>query len=59
MRAGIQQAASGLDDRIVEIETQEAALDQLDAKLVELTDRLVEIPAVSAAAEAEPILKTA
>jgi len=33
----IQQAASGLDDRIAEIEAQEVALDQLDLKLAELT----------------------
>lgn len=55
----IQQAASGLDDRIAEIEAQEAALDQLDAKLVELTDRLVEIPAAARGAQAETLLKTA
>jgi hypothetical protein len=36
----IQQAASGLDDRIAEIEAQEAALDTLDAKLEELTTHL-------------------
>ena len=40
----IQQAASGLDERIAEIGHQEAALDQLDAKLIELTDHLVHIP---------------
>ena len=38
----IQQAAGGLDDRIAEIEAQEAALDELDAKLAELTSHLVE-----------------
>src|SRR5207237_8392191 len=38
----IQQAASGLDDRIAEIDQQETALDQLDAKLTELTDHLVQ-----------------
>jgi len=37
----IQQAAGGLEDRISEIETQEAMLDQLDMKLVELTDYLI------------------
>jgi hypothetical protein len=37
----IQQAASGLDDRIGEIEAQEAAIDELDAKLTELTSHLV------------------
>lgn len=40
----IQQAASGLDERIAEIEQQEAALDVLDAKLVELTDHLIHTP---------------
>ena len=44
----IQQAASGLDDRIAEINAQEAALDQLEAKLTELTDHLVDIPAGAA-----------
>jgi ABC-type transporter Mla subunit MlaD len=37
----IQQAAGGLDDRIGEIQAQGAALNQLDAKLSELTDYLV------------------
>jgi hypothetical protein len=55
----IQQAASGLDDRIAEIEAQEAALDQLDAKLAELTERLVEIPGAPRADGAQPLLKTA
>ncbi len=36
----IQQAASGLDDRIAEIQSQENALDLLDAKLAELTAHL-------------------
>ena len=36
----IQQAASGLDDRIAEIQSQEDALDLLDAKLAELTAHL-------------------
>ncbi|MEJ6020746.1 dynamin family protein [Ramlibacter sp. PS4R-6] len=40
----IQHAASGLDERIAEIEQQEAALDALDLKLTELTDHLVHIP---------------
>ena len=40
----IQQAATGLDDRIAEIESQEAALDQLDAKLTELTGHLIDGP---------------
>ncbi len=54
----IQQAASGLDDRIAEIEAQEAALDQLDAKLTELTAHLVNTPADDGPA-AQPQLQTA
>jgi replication fork clamp-binding protein CrfC len=45
----IQQAASGLDDRIGEIEQQEAQLDQLDLKMVELTSHLVNTPAAAPA----------
>ncbi|MCW5651439.1 MAG: dynamin family protein [Ramlibacter sp.] len=41
----IQQAATGLDDRIAEIGSQERALDELDAKLTELTDHLMSTPA--------------
>lgn len=37
----IQQAAGGLEDRIVEIQSQGNALQQLDAKLSELTDYLM------------------
>jgi hypothetical protein len=55
----IQQAASGLDDRINEISSQEAALDELDAKLVELTSHLIEIPAAPGISEPEPLLRTA
>jgi hypothetical protein len=55
----IQQAATGLDDRIGEIEAQEEVLNQLDAKLADLTDHLVK-PLGSAANEpAEPILQRA
>jgi hypothetical protein len=54
----IQQAATGLDDRIAEIEAQEGAVDDLDAKLTELTDHLVNIPA-SGLAPAEPLLHAA
>lgn len=54
----IQQAASGLDDRIAEIASQEAALDALDAKLAELTAHLTATPLMRAQA-AEPALKTA
>ncbi|MCJ0765320.1 dynamin family protein [Variovorax terrae] len=56
----IQQAASGLDDRIGEIETNETALDQLDAKLLELTSHLVNTPDLETGdAQAEPAFKTA
>ena len=54
----IQQAASGLDDRIAEIEAQEAVIDQLDAKLAELTSHLVNTP-VAGPAPAEPLLHAA
>jgi Dynamin family len=37
----IQQAAGGLEDRISEIDAQKAKLDQMDAKLVELTGYLI------------------
>jgi hypothetical protein len=37
----IQQATGGLEERIQEIDHQEAVLDQLDMKLVELTDYLI------------------
>ena len=42
----IQQAASGLDDRIGEIESQENTLNELDTKLRELTSHLVAAPQV-------------
>lgn len=45
----IQQAASGLDDRIGEIEAQETAIQELDTKLAELTAHLVATPAPAAA----------
>ena len=54
----IQQAASGLDDRIVEIGAQEGVIDELDAKLTELTDHLVNIQ-VTGHAPAEPLLHAA
>jgi hypothetical protein len=41
----IQQAASGLDERIAEIAVLEGALDALDGKLGELTHQLVRAPA--------------
>jgi hypothetical protein len=56
----IQQAATGLDDRIAEIAAQEAALDVLDAKLAELTGRLTNAQmATGKIAAPEPELKTA
>jgi len=58
----IQQAASGLDERIVEIENNESALEALDAKLAELTDHLIHIPEptfTTQPAPLEPLLKTA
>jgi hypothetical protein len=56
----IQQAASGLDDRIGEISAQEAALDQLDAKLAELTAHLVDTAGAAPPAAGERrLLKTA
>ncbi len=54
----IQQAASGLDDRILEIEAQDAAIDELEAKLAELTGHLTESPA-GQPADAEPQLQQA
>jgi hypothetical protein len=44
----IQQAASGLDERIRELQAQQAALNQLEAKFGELTEQLM------AASEDEP-----
>jgi hypothetical protein len=56
----IQQAASGLDDRIAEIDSQEKALDTLDAKLSELTAHLTNTPLLQERPKAaEPALKTA
>jgi hypothetical protein len=55
----IQQAASGLDDRIGEIESQESTLDELDTKLKELTSHLVSAPQLVVQAEPEPELKSA
>ena len=46
----IQQAAGGLDERLLDITRQEQALEQLEAKLMELTSHLIEppVPAPSA-----------
>jgi hypothetical protein len=54
----IQQAASGLDDRILEIEAQETAVDELEAKLSELTAHLTDNSA-GQPADAEPQLQQA
>jgi hypothetical protein len=54
----IQQAASGLDERITEIASQEAAIEEMSAKLAELTHHLIELPAPDNAA-AQPLLQTA
>ena len=43
----IQSAASGLDERIGEIDTQEDVLNALDSKLTELTSHLAGVPAYS------------
>lgn len=42
----IQQAASGLDERMAEIHEQENALDELDARLTDLTSHLVGAPSL-------------
>ena len=55
----IQQAATGLDDRIAEIDAQEVALSQLDAKLIELTAHLIATPAGGESANEEAARKTA
>ena len=54
----IQEAASGLDDRIREIEVQETAIHQLDAKLAQLTAHLIDTPAAPATTPA-PMLQRA
>jgi hypothetical protein len=40
----IQQAASGLNERISELQLQQAELNLLDAKLTDLTDHLLTLP---------------
>lgn len=47
----IQQAASGLDERIAEIEDQENILNELDAKLAELTSHLMDTPRLPSASQ--------
>jgi len=53
----IQQAAGGLDERIAEIEGQEAALNLLDAKLAELTAHLTATPREAAPAAAQDAIR--
>ena len=48
----IQQAASGLNERISELQLQQAELNLLDAKLTELTDHLLSAPEDSPAENA-------
>ena len=48
----IQQATGGLNDRIQEIDGQEAALTELESKLVELTNYLIRVREVRHADEA-------
>jgi len=50
----IQQAATGLDERIADIVRREAALSQLDARLLVLTERLLDVPQSS-----EPVVVAA
>ncbi|MFC5520328.1 dynamin family protein [Polaromonas jejuensis] len=50
----IQQAASGLDERIAEIDAQEHVLDELDAKLHALTSHLLGGPLLQAPAHDSP-----
>ena len=54
----IQDAASGLDERIAEIESQEAIVHELDTKLTELTGKLIASPPSSTTSE-DPHLQTA
>jgi hypothetical protein len=49
----IQQAAGGLDERIDEITQQEAGLDHLENKLMELTSHLIGKPTTTAAMDLE------
>ena len=61
----IQQAASGLDERIAEIDEQENVLNELDAKLTELTVHLLGAPSLpdawqeATAVKANPALTAA
>ena len=52
----IQSAASGLDERIGEIDVQETALNALDAKLTELTSHLAGTPVATSEPDVPDIL---
>jgi hypothetical protein len=49
----IQQAAGGLDERILEFSQQEEAIAQLESKLLELTSHLMEPAPAKAAVDLE------
>ncbi len=51
----IQQATGGLNDRIKEIDGQEAALTELESKLAELTDYLIRVREARHAGEAASV----
>lgn len=54
--ARIEQAAGGLDQRLSELHAQDAALDQVQARLEALAAPLIQVPGVAAApAEAERV----
>ncbi len=55
----IQQAASGLDERIAEIDAQESVLNELDTKLTELTSHLLSAPPLPVPDDAEPSVSAA
>jgi hypothetical protein len=55
----IQQAASGLDERIAEIDEQEGVLNELDTKLTELTEHLMGGPSSQDKAQAAAAAKSA
>jgi len=54
----IQQATGGLADRIREIDAQEATINELEAKLGELTSYLIRVREPKAAPAVEPALMT-
>ena len=54
----IQQATGGLADRILEIGSQEATINELEAKLGELTNYLIRVREPKAAPTAEPARMT-